>query len=328
MSDHKSEAGKYSERGSLANRLSNVFALVVGAAGVRWSGPQYQFIFEWITYAGALWLVGTTFYELIKRGHRGTIVSICLCIPWVVGLSWLASGRDWAVATAIFNSNSNSASQIQTASGAPSSNLQGKWVSVVGGNIGGSINFKNVDHGAAFWNQVHGPGASINVEDSSHISVHENDVNAPSYPQVTGPKPGEPIKTVPNETMSAAPPELSQEEKNRRHSLLLRFASEYHNGAQLIIGHAPGSYINKRLTEMGENWRVPDSFGTGGGAGQYFGFGNTFIGSGVSGRNVKKFGATENLVIGPNPTINVEDADEANIDRNAIISAPPAAREK
>ena len=108
----------------LANRFSNLLALGAGAAGVRWSGPEYQVYFECAVYACIVWAVITACREITARGVWKICAVYALliggCASFVGGLSYVAAGGDWRVMTAIFRPH-----EVVTAdqpSPAPSSN--------------------------------------------------------------------------------------------------------------------------------------------------------------------------------------------------------------
>jgi len=98
-------------------------------AGALTQSPEYSFLALPVAIgSGLVWLLLATIYLYRNRNHpavRG-ILLVCGCLLFVLGLTWLASGRSWSVATAIFNSDS----KLITASlpGAPDSHKQKQLV--------------------------------------------------------------------------------------------------------------------------------------------------------------------------------------------------------
>jgi hypothetical protein len=82
---------------SLWNRLSNLAGLGAGAAGVRWSGPDYQFYFELIVYASLAW----GFWSICRESwsNRAAIVQRARMIEPVhivgIGLVIAVGGVGW-----------------------------------------------------------------------------------------------------------------------------------------------------------------------------------------------------------------------------------------
>lgn len=81
----------------LGNRLLNVASLGAGAAGVRWSGPDYQVYFEWIVYlslAWGLWSIcreawsnRTALTQRLKMIQPSHVIILGLAIA-VIGVVW------------------------------------------------------------------------------------------------------------------------------------------------------------------------------------------------------------------------------------------------
>jgi hypothetical protein len=78
--------------------------------GLQVSGLQniWTAIFLWGIAAllGIYWLKAVTTHSALARKLIAIALMFCACAAFVVGLSWIASGRDWTVATALFDKGS------------------------------------------------------------------------------------------------------------------------------------------------------------------------------------------------------------------------------
>lgn len=82
---------------ALGGRLSNLAGLGAGAAGVRWSGPDYQIYFEWLFYISVAWAVVSVCREAwsnrnsigigLKKVQPSHVIVIGLVIA-MCGLIW------------------------------------------------------------------------------------------------------------------------------------------------------------------------------------------------------------------------------------------------
>ena len=54
---------------TLATRLFNALALAVGAAGVRWSGDEYRYLFEGVFYLSLAGVLFFIFQGIFQATH-------------------------------------------------------------------------------------------------------------------------------------------------------------------------------------------------------------------------------------------------------------------